>query len=134
MAKPSTAKSTQCPHSGDTTACPAAAAVPTALSVREMEAEALALLESEIVAAPPARVSSVLAAIRTRGTYLQTYDELLAGARPYVSQRCPHLPPALRRSGSGSGTQSLPPGLIDIPDQARDGLCSLRSIRSRLRS
>ena len=81
MTKLSRANPTQCPHADDTTICPATRSIPAALPAREMEAEALALLESDIVAAPPGRVSSVLASIRSRGSYLQTYDELLAGAR-----------------------------------------------------
>ncbi len=81
MTKLSRANPAQCPHAGDTTTCPAVRGIPAALPAREMEAEAMALLESDIVAAPPGRVSSVLASIRSRGSYLQTYDELLAGAR-----------------------------------------------------
>jgi nitric-oxide synthase, bacterial len=81
MAKSSRTHLVQCPYVGDITTNPAARGMPTALPACEVEAEALALLESNIVAASPDRVSSVLAEIRSRGSYLQTYDELLAGAR-----------------------------------------------------
>jgi len=81
MANFSRAYLAQCPHGGDTTTHPATRGIPATLPAREMEAEALALLESDIVTASPGRVSSVRTAIRSRGSYLQTYDELLAGAR-----------------------------------------------------
>ena len=46
-----------------------------------MEAEAVDLLRSDLLQSCPKRVASVAASIRTRGTYRQTTEELLAAAR-----------------------------------------------------